>query len=114
MIDLIARLKVAYRLKIVVVSNEGRELNAYRIRKFNLGKFVDCFVSFCFVHVRKPDAEMFRLALDLAQVQARDVIYIDNTAMFTEIAQSLGIRSVLHVEYSSTRAKLSAFGLSIG
>ena len=114
MIDLIARLKVGHRLKIAVVSNEGRELNAYRIRKFKLGKLADLFVSSCFVHVRKPDIEMFRLALDIAQVRPRDVVYIDNTAMFTDIAQGLGIRSVLHSDYSSTRAKLSAFGLSSG
>ena len=114
MIDLIARLKVGHRLKIAVVSNEGRELNAYRIRKFKLGKLVDFCVSSCFVHVRKPDEEMFWLALDMAQMQARQVVYIDNTAMFTEIAQGLGIRSVLHTDYPSTRAKLSAFGLSGG
>lgn len=114
MIDLIARLKAAHRLKIAVVSNEGRELNAYRIHTFKLDKLVDFFVSSCFVHVRKPDVEMFRLALDIAQVQPRDVVYIDNTAMFTEIAQGLGIRSVLHTAYPSTRAKLSAFGLSSG
>jgi putative hydrolase of the HAD superfamily len=112
MIELIARLKARHRLKIAVVSNEGRELNAYRIHKFNLGPLVDLFVSSCFVHVRKPDVVMFRLALDIAQVSPRDAIYINNTAMFTEIAQGLGIRSVLHTDYPSTRAKLAAFGLT--
>ena len=41
MIELIARLKVRHGLKIAVVSNEARELNAYRIRKFKLDRFVD-------------------------------------------------------------------------
>lgn len=31
MIELVAQLKITYGLKIVVVSNEARELNAYRI-----------------------------------------------------------------------------------
>jgi len=112
MIDLIAQLKVAHRLTVAVVSNEGRELNAYRIRKFGLNKIADFFISSCFVHVRKPDEEMFRLALDIAQVQAREAVYIDNTPMFVEIAQGLGIRGVVHTDYPSTLAKLSAFGLS--
>ena len=43
MIDLIAQLKARHGLKIVVVSNESREVNAYRIRKFKLDGFVDCF-----------------------------------------------------------------------
>jgi len=114
MIDLIARLKVRHRLKIAVVSNEGRELNVYRIQKFKLARLVDLFVSSCFVQVRKPDEEMFRLAMDIAQVQPRNVVYIDNTEMFVEIAQGLGIRSVLHTDYQSTRAKLAALGLSSG
>lgn len=112
MLELVARLKVRHRLKVAVVSNEGRELNAYRIRKFGLNEIADFFISSCFVHVRKPDEEMFRLALDIAQVQARETVYIDNTPMFVEIAQSLGIRGVVHTNYPSTRAKLSAFGLS--
>lgn len=56
-------LKVQYGLKIVVVSNEGRELNAHRIRMFKLDGLVDAFLSSCFVHLRKPDADIFRLAL---------------------------------------------------
>jgi putative hydrolase of the HAD superfamily len=111
MIELIEQLKVQRRLKIAVVSNEAREVNAYRIRKFKLGGFVDFFISSCFVHLRKPDADIFRLALDIAQTPARQVIYIENTPMFVQIAEGLGIRSILHTDYKSTRAKLASFGL---
>ncbi len=111
MIDLIAQLKARHRLKIVVVSNESREVNAYRIRKFKLDQFVDCFISSCFVHIRKPDADIFRLALDIAQAPARQVLYIENTPMFVQIAEGLGIRSILHTDYKSTCAKLAWFGL---
>jgi putative hydrolase of the HAD superfamily len=111
MIELITQLKVRYRLKIAVVSNESREVNAHRIRKFKLDRFVDCFISSCFVHIRKPDADIFRLALDIAQAPARKVLYIENTPMFVQIAQGLGIRSILHTDYKSTCAKLASFGL---
>ncbi len=111
MIDLVTRLKARHRLKIIVVSNEARELNAYRIRKFKLDSFVDCFVSSCFVHLRKPDADIFRLALDIAQVPARHVVYIENTPMFVQIAEGLGIRSILHTDFRSTVAKLASLGL---
>ena len=70
MIALVARLKARYGLKIAVVSNEARELNYHRIRRFKLDRFVDAFVSSCFVHVRKPDADIFRLALDITQTSA--------------------------------------------
>jgi putative hydrolase of the HAD superfamily len=111
MIKLVAQIKVRYGLKIAVVSNEGRELNVYRIRKFKLDRFVDFYISSCFVHLRKPDADIFRLALDIAQVPARQVVYIDNTPMFVQIAEGLGIRSILHTDYRATCAKLASFGL---
>jgi putative hydrolase of the HAD superfamily len=111
MIELVRKLKEKYGLKIVVVSNEGRELNAYRVRKFKLDGFVDAFVSSCFVHVRKPDADIFRLALDIAQASAQQVVYIENTPMFVQIAEGLGIQSILHTDYVSTCAKLASFGL---
>jgi len=111
MIELVARLKVRYGLKIAVVNNEGRELNAYRIRTFKLDGLVDFFVSSCFVHLRKPDADIFRLALDIAHVPARQVVYIENTPMFVQVADGLGIRSILHTDYGSTRVALASLGL---
>jgi hypothetical protein len=36
----------------------------------------------------------------------------ENTLMFVQIAEGLGIRSILHTDYASTRAKLASFGLS--
>ena len=111
MIELVRKLKAKYGLKIAVVSNEARELNAYRIRKFKLNGLVDFFISSCFVHVRKPDADIYHLALDIAQAPARQVVYIENTPMFVQIAEGLGIRSICHTDYRSTRAKLASFGL---
>jgi len=113
MIALVRKLRAEHGLRIAVVSNEGRELNEYRIRKFKLDGVVDAFVSSCFVHVRKPDADIFRFALDIAQAPAREVVYIENTPTFVQIAEGLGIRSILHTDYKSTCAKLSALGLNI-
>jgi putative hydrolase of the HAD superfamily len=114
MIELVRKLKTDFGLKIVVVSNEGRELNAYRIRKFKLDGFVDVFVSSCYVRLRKPDPNIFRLALDISRVPVRKVLYLENTPMFVEVAQGLGIRSILHTDYRSTSAKLATLGLRIG
>jgi len=111
MIELIAQLKIRRGLKIVVVSNSGRELIEYRIQKFRLDRFVDSFICSCFVHIRKPDKDIFRLALDVAQVQAQQVVYIENTPMFVQIAEDLGIQGIVHTDYNSTCAKLASFGL---
>lgn len=112
MIGLVRALKSKYGLKTIVVSNEARELNAYRIKKFNLDEFVDAFVSSCFVGIRKPDERIFHLALDLAQVSPQQIVYIENTAMFVDIAEGMGINGIRHTDHDSTRIRLEAFGLS--
>jgi putative hydrolase of the HAD superfamily len=111
MIELVVQLKVRYGLRITVVSNEARELNSHRIRRFKLNQFVDAFISSCFVHLRKPDADMFRLALDISQTPPERIVYIENTPMFVRIAEGLGIRSILHTDCESTREKLALLGL---
>jgi len=112
-IELIRKLKEKYRLKIVVVNNEGRELNEYRIRNFQLDMLVDSFISSCYVHVRKPDADIFRIAMDIAQEPAQNIVYIENNPMFVQIAEGLGIKSILHTDYKSTCAKLALLGMEV-
>lgn len=111
MINYITELKQKYGLKIAVVSNEGRELNAYRIEKYRLADFVDFFISSCFVHFRKPDADIFRIALDIAHVDAGEVFYIEDRPMFVSIAKMLGINSFRHEDCKTTTEKLKSFGL---
>ncbi len=113
MIELTRQLKAQHKLKIAVVSNEGRELTTHRIQKFKLDGFVDFFISSCFVHFRKPDADIFRIALDIAQVPIERVLYIEDRAMFVQVAETLGIRGIQHTDYKSTCAKLASFGLSL-
>ncbi|MGB6132738.1 MAG: HAD-IA family hydrolase [Acidobacteriaceae bacterium] len=113
MIALVSQLKLELGMKIAIVSNEGHEMNAYRVRKFKLDRLVDTFISSSFVHARKPDVAMFQFALDIAQVPASRAVFIDNTPMFVQVAESLGIRSILHTGCRSTRERLSALGLPV-
>ncbi|MCL5267008.1 MAG: HAD family phosphatase [Bacteroidetes bacterium] len=113
MIDLVKNLKRKHGLKVGAISNEGRELTEYRIKKFRLGEFMDFFVSSCFVHFRKPDKDIYRIALDVAQTVPEESVYVDDRAMFVRVAESLGIRSVIHVDGQKTMSVLKTFGLSL-
>lgn len=111
MLELIRGVKARYRLKTAAVSNEGRELTAFRIRRFGLTSVIDFFVSSCFVHYRKPDADIYRVALDISQSEPRQVVYIDDRPMFVQIARELGIHGIEHRRAADTRRQLAALGL---
>jgi putative hydrolase of the HAD superfamily len=112
-IDLVHRLKAVYGLKIAVVSNEGREIAEDRISRFHLKDFVDFFVVSAFVHFRKPDLDIYRLALDVAQVQPEEVAYVEDRPLLCEVASGLGIRSVLNRDAAETRLLLAKLGLTL-
>jgi putative hydrolase of the HAD superfamily len=115
MIGLVKALKERFGLRIAVVNNEGRELNEYRITTFGLNEFVDFFISSCFVHFRKPDADIWKVALDIAQVPREEVVYIDDRLMFVQVAQTLGLRGICHShkDVARTREQLAAMGLAL-
>ena len=114
MFELTHRLKLRYKLKTVAVSNEGREINDYRIRTFALTDVIDFFCSSCYIRMRKPDADIYRLALDMAGAKVSEVVYIENTEMFVDVAQGLGIRTILHKDYETTVLSLAEIGLELG
>jgi putative hydrolase of the HAD superfamily len=110
MITSISRLKKKYGLKVAVISNEGRELTEYRIKQFKLYEFVDFFISSSFVHLRKPDIDIFQMALDIAQVKGEEVVYLEDRPMFVQVAESLGIHGIRHTDHLSTMEKLKVIG----
>ncbi len=110
-IELVRELKERYRLRVVTVSNEGRELAEYRNDHFGLRSFVDVFVSSGVVGRRKPDPAIYRLALGLVQTRPEEVVYVEDRPLFVEAASRLGLRSIRHVSREATARALAECGL---
>jgi putative hydrolase of the HAD superfamily len=111
-ISLLRRIKIANGLKLALISNEGEGLTEYRARKFGLRELADFMVFSHFVHRRKPDLEMWHLALNLAQVEPAETIYIDDREIFVEVAAELGFTAIQHVSLDATRGQLQQLGLA--
>ncbi len=113
MLDLVRALRQRYGLKVAVVANDGREFIVHRVQRFGLKEFVDFFIVSCFVHCRKPEPAIYQMALDIAQVEPSEAVYIDDQALFVQVAQKFGIHAIHHTGYDATRAALAALGLSL-
>lgn len=108
MVSFVKKLKETYHLKIGVVSNEGRELAVDRVGRFDLSSFVDFFIFSSFVHFRKPDRDIYRLAIDVIQVPPSQIVYIDDRALLVEVAKGIGIQSIHHQNVDATQRLLSS------
>ena len=106
-------IKKKYKINILALSNEGRELNEYRIKTFKLDKLFDLFISSCYVHLRKPDKDIFRMACDISFTESKHALFIDDRIIHVQIAGSLGINAIQFKNLSGTKKQLEAYGLII-
>lgn len=106
MLNYFTELKKKKKLKIVLLSNEGRDLTEYRIKKYQLGKLADLFIVSCFVGLQKPDPHIYRLALDLTHTFPSEVAYIDDRQNLIEAAAPFGFHEIHHTSLASTKEQL--------
>jgi putative hydrolase of the HAD superfamily len=112
-IDFLKRVKEKNNLKLALISNEGSGITEHRVGKFKLRELADFMVISHFVHMRKPDPEIWRLALNLAQAQVTESIYIDDRPMFANMAGELGFAAIRHVSLEQTAGQLRRLGLQV-
>jgi len=110
MIKYIKFLRGHFRLKVVALNNEGPELNSFRIKKFKLKELIDTFISSAYLKLCKPDPEFYKIALDISGAEPDEVLYIEERELMATVAGRLGIKSILHRDYKSTRKEIERLG----
>jgi putative hydrolase of the HAD superfamily len=95
------------------INNESRELNLYRIEKYNLRKIFRLFVSSCFVGLRKPEQEIYRVALEITQIPPQQCCFIDDRSLNLECAAKLGMQTFEMVTLDGLRKDLEKVGVGV-
>ena len=95
------------------LNNESRELNYDRIEKYGLRKIFRLFVSSCFVGFRKPEHDIYRLALEITQVPAEQCCFIDDRALNLECAAKLGMKTIEMKQLDQLREDLAKLGVTL-
>jgi len=98
---------------IASVNNEPLELNNYRIEAFNLRKDFTAFFSSCYLHSRKPEEAIFRIALEVTQRPAEECVFIDDRPLNLENPRRLGMNVVHHVNAPQLLADLKSLGIAV-
>ena len=76
------------------INNESRDLNLYRIEKFGLRSIFSLFISSCFVGLRKPEPDIYRLSLEITQKRPEECCFIDDRSINLEAAKRLGMHTI--------------------
>lgn len=111
MIDLAKSLARSGKYRMATLNNESRDFNLYRIQTFGLREIFTLFVSSCFVGLRKPDAPIFKLAIEITQAEPAQCCFIDDRAKNLEAPRNLGMSVIECKNAEQVRQALSGLGV---
>lgn len=111
--DFVQQLADSGKYFMGTINNESRELNYYRIEHFGLRKIFRLFVSSCFVGYRKPERDIYRLALEITQIPAEQCCFIDDRALNLECAAKLGMKTIEMRQVDQLRQDLTKLGATL-
>ena len=108
-LEFVSSLKGEYLL--ATLNNESRELSDYRIERFGLHNVFDAFFTSSYIGVKKPQEEIFRMALDVTQRKAEESVFVDDRPLNLDTARRLGLHTIAFENATQLRAELVALGV---
>ena len=109
-LDRLARLQKYF---IGSINNEPLELNEYRIKAFHLRRDFQVFFSSCYLHTRKPEEMIYRIALEVTQRPAAECVFIDDRPLNLENPRKLGFKTIHYKGAEQLRAELTNCGVEV-
>jgi putative hydrolase of the HAD superfamily len=94
------------------INNESRELNNYRIEKFGLRQLFRVFFSSCFVGLRKPERDIYRLALETTQFSPGECCFLDDRSLNLECAAQMGMHTIQVQSLQQMKGELAKLGVT--
>jgi len=109
-LDKVARLGKYF---IGAINNEPLELNEHRIAAFHLRRDFQVFFSSCYLHTRKPEEMIYRIALEVTQRAPGECVFIDDRPLNLENPRKLGIKTIQYQGAEQLRAELKKCGVEV-
>ncbi len=69
------------------------------------------FLSSCYLGLRKPDAAIYRLALEITQRRPDECLFIDDRLPNIEAAMQIGMRAIHFQDAAQLRTELGENGI---
>jgi putative hydrolase of the HAD superfamily len=110
---LLDELAASGKYVMATLNNESRELNDYRIDTFGLRRYFSAFMSSCYLGMRKPEEDIYRVAVDIIQHAPEVCVFIDDRLLNLECASRAGIQSIHFKNADQLRASLNELGVAV-
>jgi putative hydrolase of the HAD superfamily len=105
--SVLAEISAAGKWLVGLLNNESRLLHEYRMEKFGLEQHLDIQLSSCYLGMRKPDADIYRRAIDIVGKPANRILFIDDRAGNAQAARDAGMQAIQFLGEDQLRAQLN-------
>ena len=110
-LGILAEVAAQGKCLVGALNNEAGETNEYRFREFGLRKYFKVSLSSCYLGLRKPEAAIYRRALDILGRPAERVLFIDDRPENVAAAQEEGIKGIVFKGADKLKAELDRLGV---
>jgi putative hydrolase of the HAD superfamily len=110
-LEYLGKLCATGRYLMMALNNESKEINEYRIERFNLRDYFKAFLCSCYLGIRKPEPKIYRMALSLTQRRPDECVFVDDRGLNLEAARDLGMHTVQFKDVAQMRDDLARFGV---
>jgi putative hydrolase of the HAD superfamily len=112
-LEVLSDLSASGNYLLATLNNESRELNEYRIDRFRLREHFSMFLSSCYLGVRKPEPEIYEMAIAITQQPAGQCLFVDDRELNLECAVTAGIRTIHFRDAEGLRTSLGDAGVEL-
>jgi putative hydrolase of the HAD superfamily len=110
-IGILGEIAASDKWLVGLLNNESRLLHEYRMEKYDLSRHLDLQFSSCYVGLRKPEAEIYRRAVDILGVPASRIIFIDDRKGNADAAEAVGMHAIQFLGEAKLRFDLQQLGI---
>lgn len=98
--------------RVMTLNNESDALNRHRIELFGLADIFDAFLSSCWLGLRKPSRRFYHRALQIAQADPRQSVFIDDREHNITVARALGFQVIHYTSADKLLEELHAMNVA--
>jgi putative hydrolase of the HAD superfamily len=112
-IEMLHRMHARRQVRLASLNNESRELNAFRLKRFELRQYFDFCICSAYVHEMKPAAGIYRSALEIGGDKPGEACFIDDNEDNIAAANAAGFVGLHFTSPSALRAQLDSLGIEL-
>lgn len=110
-LGILSELAASHKCMLGVLNNEAREPNEYRFERYGLRDLIQVAFSSCYLGLRKPEAAIYRRALDILGKPPERVLFIDDRAENAAAAAAAGVKTIRFEGAEALRRELGNLGV---